>query len=83
MISQEHAEQYRQIVSKVIASRDDGFCYELDGGDIQDMLVAGGILEEFEAAESCGENCVCAEEGFPVLCYRLTEAGEAAEREEK
>lgn len=47
-----------------------------DGGDVQDAMVAAGLLAPFEATESCGEDCVCAESGFPLTCYRLTERGQ-------
>ncbi len=44
-----------------------------DGGDIQDAMVACDLLVAADANESCGEGCVCAEFGFPTVCYRLTE----------
>ncbi len=76
-----HAEKYRQVVADVIGTREDGSCYDLDGGELEALLTSAGILEEFEAVEPCAESCICAEEGFPVTCYRLTAAGKAARDE--
>jgi len=80
MISQEYAGKYRRVVGSIIEIMGEGRCCELDDGEIQEILVEYGILEEFKAIESCGENCRCAEIGFPSDCYRLTEAGKSARR---
>lgn len=46
---------------------------ELDGGELQDMLVEAGILVPETVNEPCGENCACADYvfEFPTTCYRL------------
>lgn len=46
---------------------------DLDGGDIQGQAVALGLLKEVLATEPCGEECDCAEFGFPLTCYRFTD----------
>ena len=43
---------------------------DFDGGDLQDAAVEFGLLETVEVHESCGDNCLCAEFGFPQTCYR-------------
>ena len=46
-----------------------------DGGDVQDWAVKQGILIAVEVTEPCNpDNCVCAEVGFPVTCYRFSPA---------
>lgn len=50
-----------------------------DGGDVQDAMLASGLLEARQVAEPCGENCVCAEvDAIPGECYFVTELGERA-----
>jgi len=46
---------------------------ELDGGELQDLLLEAGILVPVEVAEPCGENCNCADYDceFPTTCNRL------------
>ena len=46
---------------------------DLDGGDIQGKAVALGLLKEVQATEPCGDQCACAEFGFPQECYRFAE----------
>ena len=42
-----------------------------DGGELQDMGVAYGVLVPTEVTEACGETCECAEvDDFPQTCYR-------------
>ncbi len=45
-----------------------------DGGEIQEIGVACGLLEEFTQPEPCGDHCPCAEAGadFPTTCIRRT-----------
>jgi len=44
---------------------------DADGGSIQDLAVALGLLKEVTATEKCGEACACAEvSGFPTQCFR-------------
>lgn len=43
---------------------------DLNGGDIQDKMVAFGILAPTRVTEACSESCVCAEFDFPMECYR-------------
>ena len=46
---------------------------DADGATIQELAEKHGLLKETEVAESCGENCVCAEvSDFPLNCYRKT-----------
>jgi hypothetical protein len=40
--------------------------------DIQELAEQHGLLTLVTVAESCGENCECAEVGFPAECYRKT-----------
>jgi hypothetical protein len=43
---------------------------DLDGGSIQDKLVALGLLEPREMKEPCGPQCVCGpSEAYPCECY--------------
>lgn len=46
---------------------------ELDGWDLQDLLLDAGILTPVEVTEPCGENCKCEEYDceFPTTCHRL------------
>ena len=45
---------------------------DIDGGSAQDEMVRIGVLVIHQAAEPCGEGCVCAEYGeFPHDCYRF------------
>lgn len=43
-----------------------------DGGDLQDTAIECGLLEPFDVEGLCGEECRCAEVGFPATCYRFT-----------
>lgn len=46
-----------------------------DGGDLQDLAVQYGLLEQMEMqAPCCDEGCQCAQNGadFPTMCYRKT-----------
>ena len=46
-----------------------------DGGDVQDWAVKVGVLVAVGVTEPCNpDNCVCAEFGFPSICYRFSEA---------
>ncbi len=45
-----------------------------DGGDIQELAEKNGLLVKSQREESCGENCGCAEYGFPLECYRVAPA---------
>ena len=47
---------------------------DVDGGWIQDYATDVGILVAVPVTEPCGEgeNCVCAEYGFPAECYRYS-----------
>lgn len=40
--------------------------------NIQDLAEQHGLLAQVTVAESCGDNCECAEVGFPTECYRKT-----------
>lgn len=46
---------------------------DIGGGEIQDKLEELGLLERVEVAESCGEQCRCAEyyAEWPAQCLRL------------
>jgi hypothetical protein len=50
---------------------------DVDGGWIQDRAAALGILVETPVTEACGEECQCAEFGFPSECYRYSAAVQA------
>ena len=51
---------------------------DLEGGWVQDKGTELGALTSVEVTEPCClENCVCAEYGFPCLCYRDSEATKA------
>lgn len=47
----------------------------LDGGDLQDIGEATGVLVPRTMDKPCGENCQCSEfygsDEWPVTCYRL------------
>lgn len=44
---------------------------EIDGGTVQEIAFAHGLIVEYEATEPCYKNCACAQWGeFPVPCYR-------------
>jgi hypothetical protein len=53
---------------------------DLDGFWLQEQAQAHAMIEEREAVERCGENCVCAEvvTSFPTSCFFITDAGKAA-----
>lgn len=46
-----------------------------DGGDLQDLLTAAGVIAPVQVTTPCGEHCVCAEYGFPMDCYRNAREG--------
>ena len=46
--------------------------FSMDGGDIQDAAVSCGLLNVTEVTEPCGDECNCAEYGFPAECYKRT-----------
>jgi hypothetical protein len=48
----------------------------LDGGELQEILVAAGMLIDVIADEPCGPDCRCQSyHGEPPwICYRLAEA---------
>lgn len=48
-----------------------------DGCDIEDAAIKAGLLIQVPVTESCGEDCRCAEYGFPTVCNTLTDAGNA------
>lgn len=54
--------------------RNDGYPGDVDGGWMQDRMIALGMLKITEVTEPCSEtDCVCAEtDGIPGECYRLT-----------
>jgi hypothetical protein len=52
-----------------------------DGGELQDQMVSDGVLVEFGATAPCGEECSCAQFGFPQQCYRLSDAVKALLKE--
>lgn len=39
---------------------------------IQELAEQHGLLAQVTVTESCGDNCECAEVGFPTECYRKT-----------
>ena len=52
---------------------------DVDGGDVQEWLLADGLLETRMVTEPCGESCVCAEwDEFPQDCHFLTALGDKA-----
>ena len=51
---------------------------DIDGGWAQDTAEKLGVIVGVEVTEPCHpENCVCAEFGFPVTCYRDSAATKA------
>ena len=50
----------------------------IDGDVVQDLAVETGVLHEVAVSEPCGETCACAEWGFPMTCFRYTDAATAA-----
>ena len=56
------------------SARDSSGC-DVDGGWVQDYATDTGILVAVPVTEPCGEgeNCVCAEYGFPTECYRYSQ----------
>lgn len=54
----------------LLAHRNDGEPGNLDGGDLQEMAVKHGVLEERQVTQPCGEGCACAAvTEFPTTCY--------------
>lgn len=50
----------------------EGSC-DLDGGTIQEMAVAAGVMEQREVTKPCCKTCLCAESGnIPGLCFFTT-----------
>jgi len=58
---------------KVMASWPEG---DIEGGDLQEIAVATGLLTKTIATEPCAAGCNCVEYGgnFPMTCYRLPPA---------
>ena len=47
-----------------------------DGGEMQDAMVASGLLDEVTVHAPCGDSCRCAEyDDFPQTCYRVSALG--------
>ena len=52
---------------------------DVEGGDVQEWMLADGLLETRMVTEPCGESCVCAEwDEFPQDCHFLTALGDKA-----
>ena len=53
-----------------------------DGGDLQDVMVDCGLLDEVTMAAPCGEECRCrefySEKDFPITCFRISDLGQRA-----
>lgn len=48
--------------------------HDANGGYLQELAVAHGLLKEVTKTEPCGEACLCAEvTDFPTTCYERTE----------
>jgi hypothetical protein len=74
-------DQAMRFVGFVLESQD-GEPGDLDGGTIQEWLTTCGFLKEVEVTEPCDpENCICAEFGFPTICYRRTDLARKAREE--
>lgn len=43
-----------------------------DGCDLEDLAEKHGLIERVEVTQNCGEDCACAEFGFPAQCLRKT-----------
>ncbi len=57
----------------VLQMREDSCWDDLRGEDIQGKSGELGLIEEVDATESCGDNCICADyHAFPMPCLRLT-----------
>lgn len=55
---------------------------DLDGGSVQDKAMELGLLVRREATKPCGDNCSCADFGFPSWCYRFAPLLEKAPAKE-
>lgn len=53
---------------------------DVDGFTIEDLAIQSGMYFQVEVGGPCGEECQCAEVGFPTKCNRLTDAGKQAIR---
>ncbi|MBE0468216.1 MAG: hypothetical protein IBX55_01740 [Methyloprofundus sp.] len=42
----------------------------IDTDQIQEIAADTGVLVKLEVNELCGEDCRCAQTGFPALCYK-------------
>ena len=62
---------FRRFAERIMQHWPEG---DVDGGDLQDLAIACGLLTPVTATEPCGEGCWCAEYhgDFPVTCYRKT-----------
>lgn len=50
-----------------------GYTHEADTPDYSEVLDKAlelGILEAYEATKPCGDECICADVGFPIKCHR-------------
>lgn len=64
-------------VKDVFAKVHDG--HDLDGGEIQDLGVKHGLLQEVVVTKPCGDMCNCDDAtDFPTTCYRLNLPAERA-----
>lgn len=45
---------------------------DADGVEIQEIAQKHGIIVSKVIKESCGDDCLCAEEGFPQRCFVKT-----------
>ena len=62
---------FKGFANKLISIAHDGG--DISGGDLQDIALKYGLLEEVKMFCPCSESCVCAEVGeFPMICLRKT-----------
>ena len=50
---------------------------DVDGGWLQDKATELGVLVGVEVTAPCGDDCICAEYGFPCICYRYSDTTNA------
>lgn len=64
--------QFEDFVDDLISGVFEGVAF--DGGDIQEIAVKHGLLEETTMNEPCEQWCQCyqMEATFPVQCFRKT-----------
>lgn len=63
--------KFKEFVDEVITASLDGV--DLDGGEIQDLGLHLGLLEEINGTESCGSHCICYDlDNIPGTCIRKT-----------